>query len=526
MVGISRVAARAVVPLWVWWLLALSMSLIIALALPWHMDEFVMYRAYACWSPLQQWNDFGESCTSYPTSLGPIEFSRSYTYIGIASSLLIAPLAALLPFVWMPPLLGIGVLALGAWGLQRGFRLGPAAVPAFMLVFPIAFAVIHDSGPVRLSFLTLCWTPVLLGAFIRTGHWRWVIALAAAWAVSAEDKPFFVFLMPGVAILAVAAVMHQGLSTTCGRCWSRTAIALAGGAAAAVALLLVTQVPTGSYLATLVGAAPGQDPATRGPGALSGLFLLVDWAYSGHRITFNTLNNVGGSSLLEAVDNRLPDIRSLRWVLGSLFTLLSIAAPLALVALCIRWRSHVNRTVVLCVCAGVALFIGAVVPGGWALHHFVFAQVPLAVAGAVVLTGVAARAAAILLAGGSVSAALGIATLPQQPYAGYEVNAVVTQTLAAADPSSVVNCADWGCYFPGAFIARNRVPVVFANTPQFAAVLEERARGANRVIRHACAFCELEQVQAAFANSTVTPQITGGDYWRVYRVTPHAPKGD
>lgn len=117
--------------------LALAVKTAIALALPWHMDEFVMYRAYVCWSPLQQLNTFGESCESYETSLGPIDFHRSYTYIGITSSLLIAPITAVLPFTWLPAVPGMGYMTLGAWGIQRAFRLSPKVIPALMLVFPL-----------------------------------------------------------------------------------------------------------------------------------------------------------------------------------------------------------------------------------------------------------------------------------------------------------------------------------------------------------------------------------------------------
>jgi hypothetical protein len=514
---------RGPVPLTLWWVLALSVSLVIALALPWHMDEFVMYKAYSCWSPLQQWNVYAESCTSYATSLGPVDFFRSYRYIGITSSLLITPFAALLPFTWMPAVLGIAFLALGAWGLQRGFRLPPAAIPALMLVFPIAFAVIRDSGPVRLSFVALCWSPVIVAAFLRTGHWRWVAALAALWTVSAEDKPFFMYVVPGIAIFAVAGCVRQGLLPRNMRTWVRLIAAFGLSGLLAAGLLVALQVPSGSYLSYLANETPGRDPSTLLPGVVSGLFLLFDWAYSGHRITYNSLSNVASDTFLESITNRLPDLRSPRWIAGTFFTALSIAAPVGLLALALRWRSRINACVLTCLAAALVLFVGTVMAGGWAMHHFVYAQVPIAVAGAIILSGTAPRAVAVLLTGGALAAVLAIIAIPTTPYAGYEANRAVNVALSNADANTIVNCSDWGCYFPGAFTARDTVPVVIAETPEFAAQLEQRAQEEGRVVMHVCAFCTEEQVQARFPNSRIMGVYTEGQYWRVFRVEPEAP---
>lgn len=518
--GILTSLTRGRVSLGVWWALALGVSFVIALALPWHMDEFVMYKAYSCWSPLQQWNIYGESCTTYPTTLGPIEFFRSYRYIGITSSLIIAPFASLLPYTWMPAVLGIGFLAVGAWGLQRGFRLPPAVIPAMMLVFPIAFAVIRDSGPVRLSFLALCWSPVIVAAFLRTGHWRWVAVLAVLWAFAAEDKPFFAYLIPGITLFAVAGAIRQGLLPRSTGGWLRLIVAFGISGGVVLALLLALQVPTGSYLSFLASDTPGRDPSTLLPGALSGLFLLLDWAYSGHRISFNSLSNVTGDTWIESITNRLPDLRSPRWIAGSLFTAISIAAPVGLLALTLRWRQRISPAVLVCVAAALALFVGAVIPGSWAMHHFVFAQVPLAVAGALILVGTAPRIVAALLTVGSLAAVLAIVAIPQQPYAGYEANTALNVALSNADSSTVINCADWGCYFPGTFTARDHIPVGFANTPQFAAQLEQRARDAGVTVLHVCVFCEQRQVEEYFPNSQVTPVYGDGQYWRVFQVAP------
>ena len=502
--------------------IAVSINAAIAFVVPWHMDEFVMYRAYLCWSPIQQLNTFGESCDSYATSLAGIDFHRSYTYIGVTSSLLIAPLAKLLPFIWMPAVLGIGFVVLGALGIQRGFQLSPKVIPALMLVFPIAFAVIRDSGPVRISFLVVCWSPVLISAFLRTRHWRWVLLLAVSWAVAAEDKPFFLYLIPGIAVFCVAALAHREMTPKSAGTWLRFVAAIGISTAVAVGLLAILRVSSGPYLLFLMNETPGQDPSTRAPGALSGLFLLSDWAFSGHRISYNTLNNVAGNTLLDGILNRLPDLRSPRWIAASFFTAVSILAPLALLILAIRSRQRLGTGVLLCLLASLLLFIGAVIPGGWALHHFVFAQVPLAVAGALLLKRKDVQKALATLIIGSVAAILAILAVPPQPYASSDAAEAVTTALGQAGEDSIINCADWGCYFPGSFAARDRTPVVYANTPEAVAVLEDVARQDKSSVIHVCVFCDKRSVMSEYVASTISEVYEGDSGWRVYRVTPRA----
>lgn len=323
---------------------------------------------------------------------------------------------------------------------------------------------------------------------MRTGHWRWVALLAALWGLAAEDKPFFAYLMPGIAVFSLAAIVRLGCAPRRRGDWLRLAIAVGVSAAVAIGLLAALRVSSGSYLLFLSNETPGQDQSTLAPGALSGLFLLTDWAFSGHRITYNLLNNVSGVSLLEGIANRLPDLRSPRWIAGSVFTALSIVAPVGLLILALRRRKRMNLGVLLSLIASVLLFTGAMLPGGWVMHHYLFAQVPLAAEGAMILTSEDGRAALLLLFGGSLAGLLAIIAIPQQPYAGYEVARAMNVALTQTDEDTIINCSDWRCYFPGSFTARDHIPVVFANTPDFAEQLERHViRDGGRLL-HVCAF--------------------------------------
>ena len=89
-------------------LIAAAIVLTAAIALlPWHMDEYVMFHSLACWDPLQSLNTYREPCPGNPTQLGILNYHRSYAYIGVASSLLFAPLHYLFPSLATNSLAGI-----------------------------------------------------------------------------------------------------------------------------------------------------------------------------------------------------------------------------------------------------------------------------------------------------------------------------------------------------------------------------------------------------------------------------------
>jgi hypothetical protein len=62
------------------------------------------------------------------------------------------------------------------------------------------FTMLHDAGPVRVGLLVMAWTPII----VTSQHLK-------AKPVAAEDKPFFVYLVPSIALLSVASLSFKGL---------------------------------------------------------------------------------------------------------------------------------------------------------------------------------------------------------------------------------------------------------------------------------------------------------------------------
>ena len=171
---------------------------------PWHMDEFVMFHRYACGQPAQTlyagWP--GSNCDDQdlPFSILGLTYNRSYPYIGILSSIIIAPIASIYDSPNASILFGLIVLVLFGLLIAKAARLpGQYSLLSF-LFFPVSYSILHDSGPIRLSILAI---PILLIASrylhahlklrsLVAGVLPIVVCLLAL-----EDKPFFAYLLPG-----------------------------------------------------------------------------------------------------------------------------------------------------------------------------------------------------------------------------------------------------------------------------------------------------------------------------------------
>ena len=194
----NRIKARLQAQLPLLSLVGVALFLGIIIILPSHMDEFVMFHRLACWNPIQALNTFRESCPGPLTRLGIVEFHRSYAYIGIASSLIQAPIFSIFQSSAAIYITGIIFLMASIFGLQASFQLPRWTALIFILFFPLSYSVIHDGGPIRLTVLTICWTPWLIHSTLANKKYRapLFMLLAALWLLSTEDKPFFLYLVP------------------------------------------------------------------------------------------------------------------------------------------------------------------------------------------------------------------------------------------------------------------------------------------------------------------------------------------
>ena len=499
---------------------------VLAWAFPIDMDELLPYHPIACLADAQQLNTYTSACGSYPTSLGPIDFQRAFNYIGVMPALLMLPVFSLSPWVDWHLLAGIVALVVAAVGIavSLGTRRAYALVAVAWL--PLALATIHDTGPIRLSLLALAWTPALLHRFTADPR-RLVRLLTLAlivllWLVATESKPFFLYLTPGIAVWATAAleVRQRGFVRAH---LVRLAVAVGIAGVSSLALLLVLTVDGRPYLLYLAEfGSPNSLALTAGVGMT---FLSV-WPMTAQRFSLQYPNvDAQFPEIMQGPANALP-LSADRGAPLSLallvLALLAVVALLGWAAVRVLRSAETRSAGWWLVAATAALYLGAVASRGGSVHHFVFAQVPL-----VALVVVAARQAgwtplrstATVLVVSTVSLAA-ILAVPLKPEVSRDIDLVMSQAIDQAGPGDVVNCQSWGCYYRYALENRNAVPILWAETPDQQADLATRVSGTGGAILHVCRGCDREAVETSFTSSTVTPLSTSEDGWSLFEVQP------
>src|SRR5215475_11948491 len=182
---------------------------------PPNMDEVIQFHRLACWSfDGSKYNTFRQSCDAYLSDFLGIKFHRSYAYIGITSSLLYAPLYKLIPCIYSDYLMGLTGLIIFALLLANSLGLNWRSAIIPLLYFPFAFLMIHDTGPVRVALLSY---PIAIYAATKIlekdAGWKkiftWVLAAGLIISIAIEDKPFYVYLLPQVLIIAFACALYK-----------------------------------------------------------------------------------------------------------------------------------------------------------------------------------------------------------------------------------------------------------------------------------------------------------------------------
>jgi hypothetical protein len=529
-------------------------------SVPWNMDEFLPYHALACREPAQQLNSFRESCFAYATNLGPFHFFRSYQYVGVASSILFAPFYTLANSIWMHYLVGACALAATAWGLKSSFGLTPLMVPAIAMFFPLLYTELHDSGPVRIGLLVMAWSPVVVARFFSSNRFQyaWVALLSIMWIVATEDKPFFVFLIPGIAIFTLASLAKKGVSLGEILNWRRIFWIFGFPAALCFSLLIYTQTNGTSYLAYL-----SQQSQAFGFGKfayslfLAGVFTL-DWPFYAHRVSsLISILGEGQSGVrgqLAAHTQLFPSWHTHKGAIALGLTLLQIL----LVTCLFIWlgktimekraprprrsdsrislgktskslkelrpqESRLNDlTYPMLFGAFTFLVLGTTFAGSWAGHHFVYTSIPILVSMALAFEKWANGGMwlGIFLAILSALSLFTISLTPVQASVSKEIGVVMRTALSQVDQESIVNCSSWGCYYTYSYLNRGNIPIVFADQPSDIDKLTSLAQSRESTMMHICASCDQELVKNLYPRGTVKYIPTDTKIWQVFQVTP------
>lgn len=500
---------------------------------PWNMDEFAAYHRLACWQASQRLNTYTESCSAYPIQLGPLEYHRSFSYAGIASSVLLWPLVTILDPFLAHYVMGVAALLIVALGFVRTFCLRPAMMLLVVLFFPLTFTLLHDAGPVRIGMVTLAWTPVLVRRFLDAQGLRRQASLAIVvvvlWMIATEDKPFFVYLMPGLVLLTLAGLAAHGRWRTAIEAWRRLSFLFVVAPAVCLAVLVVMRTEGQPYLFYLAG----QTPSSNGLPVISslsqGVLLTFDWPFYAHRVSdySHVPGALASGQHLGWLSTAMPVGISATAVLAVTLTLVVSAAVVL-----VHWQSvrrlqggQPEERLCSILTLASAASLGAIVAygGGWASHHFVYMQLPLLGLIALRIGDVKSsfyKVGAVLFAL-TVLSLVAIWLVPERPSASREIASVMETAIGISDPSTVINCGTWGCYYPYSLANRRNVPVVYAWSRPDTQRLSGAARARGRRILHVCLDCDLSGLRTLYPSGDVRQVETGTRVWRLFEVDFH-----
>ncbi len=533
--------------------------LITVIKVPWNMDEFLAYHALACRETAQKLNIFRESCFAYSTNIGPIHFFRSYQYVGVASSILYAPFHALVNSIWTHYLVGALALVAIAWGLKSSLNFNRSMIPAFVLFFPLLFTVLHDSGPVRIGLIVMAWSPVFFVKCINSKRYPyvWLVLTSIMWMIATEDKPFFVFLIPGIILFCLAAAVSKEVGFFGSLDWKKVFLFFGIPTAMCLVLLTILRTEGSSYLTYL-----NQNSVPRGLGSfaaglLTAVVFTVDWSFYAHRVTslISILADEQDYSRKFAANTQFfPAWHTQRGAVALTLMLVTVLVLTSLLFWIVKAGigqisrqvrqlprekskkrvsmkskkakgkfNHQNDwTLSLLIGSFSLLVLGIALAGGWAGHHFVYTSIPVLACIAMFFqnwTHGAVRLGVFFAILSTISLVV-ISLTPIQKSASREIDLVMQKAISSSDYSTIVNCASWGCYYPYSLLNKRNIPIVFATEVSDINKLGDVAQSRKSTVMHVCTSCDQDLVQKLYPTSRIEPIRTGTNLWLLFRVTP------
>lgn len=488
----------------------------IVLFIPPHPDDFAQYHALACSFPSQSLNTYHAPCNYYFHQFGPIQYQQSYDYVGVSSSIIMSlfikimsPLIA--HYAW-----GIIALFVILIGIHKSFEIKENLL-LILFYFPLIYPILHNSGPNNISLIFFSWTPFLLNKAKKSKKLLKTILYtltSLGWLVSTEDKPFFVYILPGLFLVYLstrdeAELKHLVL-------YWKTVLLFITLFLPTLFFLLASKTQSKSYFESL-----SQNSLISIYGytrsVLTAVLHFFSWfAFPVRSVDFHKSSNVNQPEYLEAIP----------WGNG-IISILSLCAMLFTVCLFLNFylryfRSFVNKDTFklrisskLQITSVATLIIFPVIGGAWTGHHYVFFHLVIVIILFSNLSYFSMKNSGKILITLSLMTVILVILTPTRSYNSIDSRKAVDYAYSIATDGSVINCS-YSCYFEYSLRNIRSIPVTFATAPSEGADLITKTENVISI----CKLCQNKDISYIFGSDTIVKhEIVFGD-WSVFSVRP------
>jgi hypothetical protein len=488
----------------------------IVLLIPPHPDDFAQYHALACGYQSQSLNTYHAPCNTYFHQFGPIRYQQSYEYVGVSSSIIMGLLVKIMSPIIAHYTWGIIALIIILIGIYKSFEIKENLL-LILFYFPLTYPILHHSGPNNISLIFFSWTPFLLNKAKKSNNLFKTfiyILTSLGWLVSTEEKPFFLYILPGLFFLYLSTRDEADLKQL--SLYWKTIFLFITLFLPTLFFLLVSQTQGKSYFEAL---SQNSLISTYGftRSILTAILHFFSWfAFPVRSVDINKSSNINQPEYHEAIPwgNGIVSTLSLCIMFITGFLFLNFYSryfrSLFTKDMCeLRIRSQMQ------ILSVSTLTILPVIGGAWTGHHYVFFHFVIMIILLNNLKKFSIKNPDKILSTLSLLTVVLIILTPPRTYNSIDSRKAINYAYSIATDQSVINCS-YSCYFEYSLRNIRSIPVTFATTPSEGADLITKAKNLISV----CKLCQNEDVSYIFGSNTIVKhEIAFGD-WNVFSVTP------
>ena len=497
--------------------LGILLNLILILFIPSHPDDFSTYHAFACSQSFQNLNIYHAPCNVFWHDFGFVRYLQSYEYIGVADSILMKIAVIFIPPFVAHYVLGILAFILFIVGMQKSFQIGKNWI-LILFYYPITFPILHTAGSVKISIVVFSWTPFMIQKAANSSKlkkYSWYFFIALSWLLATEDKPFFIFLLPGIFFLSFSKFEMSELSFNLFLKKIRVYLLLV---IPTLLFLTLSEMGGNSYLNYLAGNTKTLSMGIK-RSFLSAILHCFSWfAFSIRSVDYNYNPDVNQPEYAEA----------LPWVLGFL-SFISLLTMIGVTLLMLKFfffegksiysnrRELRNSKHFFMLSSIFLLLLFPVIGGGWAGHHFVFAHVVIFTMLAKSIEKRNSLFDRNLIIIFCISTVVLTSLTPNRSYNSNDSRRAIDYATTNSNERTIINCA-YSCYFEYSLRNIRNVPVTFALVPEDASSLLHSTQENFNQIMQICKDCTHESNIELFGSDSDVSKVAEFGEWSVFRI--------